>query len=257
MSGDAYVLGVGVWTPEATDLRAWLSHGTQPAGTRPAAHLLPTRMRGRASLLTAMFAEVVEQAARAASVDPASLPSVFGSAYGEMGTTSSLLQQLAAAGARLSPAKFQASVHNTAAGQLSIALHNPRFSTSLAAGHDTLAMSLLEACGWLAAHPGQLLLACADEAASPVLQPELSYPPLAAAFVLGSAPVPDRTLARISAPRPCEHAIGSASTADNPVAPALGLVRALCSGERCQFQLNPASPLGYAVQIESYRRVEA
>ena len=257
MSARVFVLGVGVWMPGAPNLEAWLANRPQAASVRPPAQLLPARMRGRASLLTAMFAEVAEQAARAARVEPGSLPSVFGSAYGEMGTTSSLLEQLRAAGAQLSPAKFQASVHNTAAGQLSIALRNPCFSTSLAAGHDTFAMSLLEACSWLAAHPGQLLLACAEEAPSPILQPTAAYPPLAAAFVLASHLPPDGhavALASLSAPTPSAHTREAARAADNPVAPALRLVRALFSGAQSNVHVNPASDFGYAVQIESYRR---
>ena len=241
MLSEVYVLGVGVWTPD-------------PANARPAAQLLPTRMRGRASLLTAMFAEVTEQATHAAGVAPGSLPSVFGSAYGEMGTTSSLLEQLRAPGAQLSPAKFQASVHNTAAGQLSIALKNPSFSTSLAAGHDTLAMSLLEAWSWLAAHAGRVLLACAEEAATSVLQPDASYPPLAAAFVLASEPPVDGSAwARLSAFGPSELARQPARMHDNPLAPALELARAVSSGQQSNLHLNPASALGYAVHVESYR----
>ena len=80
---------------------------------RPAAVLLTPRMRGRASLLTGMFANVVESASSEACVDARELPMIFASAYGEMGTMRSLLEQLHTTGV-LSPAKFQASVHNTA-----------------------------------------------------------------------------------------------------------------------------------------------
>ena len=249
----AYVLGVGVWTPEAPDLASFLRGAPQPTAARPAAQLLPARMRGRASLLTAMFAEVVAQAAQAAGVDPAGLPAVFGSAYGEMGTTLHLLEQLRAPGAQLSPAKFQASVHNTAAGQLSIALHNPRFSTSLAAGHATVPMALLEACAWLAAHPGQVLVAWAEEGASAVLQPDACYAPLAAACVLASAPPQaGAALARLHAPELRERGAAVPDpAAASPCAPALALVRALFSGERQVLCVNEADAFGHHIVVES------
>ena len=53
MSAVLHVRGVGVWS----------------GGDKPPASLLPARMRGRASPLTSLFAEVVEQATRAAGVD--------------------------------------------------------------------------------------------------------------------------------------------------------------------------------------------
>ena len=250
----AYVLGLGVWTPELPDVSTWLAGTPRPALARPAAQLLPPRMRGRASLLTAMFAEVVEQATRAAGVEAQRLPGVFGSAYGEMGTTLTLLSQLQAAGAQLSPAKFQASVHNTAAGQLSIALSNPHFSTSLAAGHDTLAMCLLEGCAFLAQQPGQLLLAVAEEGASAVLQPEAAYAPLAAAFVLASDAPPGAALARVHAPEVCEHEPRRERARDNPLLPALSLARAVLSGERVDVPVNEAGAFGHTIHVQSYRR---
>jgi len=219
MSASVYVRGIGGW---------------EAGAAKPAAALLPARMRGRASPLTSMLAEVVEQATRAAGVDAATLPSVFGSAYGEMNTTGALLAQLWAAGAQLSPAKFQASVHNTAAAQLSIALHNSRFTTSIAAGHDTVAMSLIEATCWLARNPGQILVACADEAPIQVLQPGAAYSPLAAAFVLDN--VSGHGLARIEL-MPADTC-GEAGRAENPCAAALALVRAITASQSTDVALH-------------------
>lgn len=227
MSASVYVRGVGVWIAGAA---------------KPAAALLPARMRGRASPLTSLFAEVVEQATRAASVNAATLPSVFGSAYGEMNTTAALLAQLWAAGAQLSPAKFQASVHNTAAAQLSIALHNPSFTTSLAAGHDTVAMSLIEATCWLARNPGQILVACADEAPNQVLQPGAAYPPLAAAFVLDNVAGAGRARIELQS----TDARSEANRAENPCAAALDLVRAVAASQPTDVALHG----GWRVRVE-------
>jgi hypothetical protein len=240
------VLGAGVWTPCAPTLASFLAGEAQLEETRPEAQLLTARMRGRASLLTAMFANVAEQAARNAGLDARALPSLFGSAYGEMGTIRALLAQLSAAG-DFSPARFQASVHNTAAGQLSIALGNRSFSSSIAAGHDTLAMLWIEACAFLHDRPGRLLVACADEGASPELQPGLTYLPLAAAWVVSNV-AEDCALARLGWPSPVVHSEpGRSSEQENPCAPALALTRSMFSGERCAFALNR----GFQLQVQS------
>jgi hypothetical protein len=247
-----FVRGVGVWTPEAPTLERYLTRDHCAVPARPSAELLPARLRGRASPLTAMLANVVAQATRAAGVDPGKLPYVFGSAYGEMHTTLALLEQLWTSQGVLSPAKFQASVHNTAAAQLSIALGNRAFSTSLAAGHDTVAAVLIEARAWLARHPGQVLVACADEAPSEALQPGLAYPPLAAAFVLDN--VTGHGLARIEAIEWVEHAdpreTARVST-ENPVACALALAAAVFSGARTALTVQQGSTLGYRILVDA------
>ena len=264
MSGALYVRGVGVWPPQALDERASDGQRSSPAGAtglgqKPAAALLPARMRGRASPLTLMVAEVADLAARAAGVSLDRMPSVFGSAYGEMNTTATLLSQLWAADGQLSPAKFQASVHNTAAAQLSIALHNSSFTTSLAAGYDTVAMCLVEASAWLARHPGQVLVVCADEAPTVALQPGAAYPPLAAAFVLDN--IAQRGLARI-----CLHAPDAAASElsvqqpleINPVSSAVALAQlvlharepASTPDQATWVPLNIAAPRGYRVSVE-------
>lgn len=234
------VLGAGVWTPEAPTLAHFLE-GRAASASKPEAQLLPARMRGRASLLTAMFANVVEQAARAAALDPSTLPTLFGSAYGEMGTIRALLAQLAAA-EEPSPARFQASVHNTAAGQLSIALGNRNFSSSIAAGRDTLAMLWIEAQAWLHEHPGALLVACADEGPAPELQPGLDYPPLAAAWVVSNtAELPG--VARLGPITPARAAAEGGEPGGNPCAAALALVRAMYAGDSGAFALSRAFQL--------------
>ncbi|HET8934799.1 MAG TPA: beta-ketoacyl synthase chain length factor [Polyangiales bacterium] len=274
MSGELYVRGVGVWSAlplsaatretraENADAHALGSRrdvAGSAAAPKPAAALLSARMRGRASPLTLMFAEVAEQAARSAGVSLERMPSVFGSAYGEMNTTATLLSQLWAADGQLSPAKFQASVHNTAAAQLSIALHNSSFTTSIAAGHDTVAMCLIEAWAWLARHPGQVLVACADEGPTAALQPGAAYPPVAAAFVLDN--VARRGLARILLHAP-EAEASELDTQQhleiNPVTSAVALAElvlharepASAPGLARPVALNLAAPRGYRVSVE-------
>ena len=260
MNLDLDVLGAGSWTPrQPTEQELPLASGESAA--RPSTQLLAARARGRASLLTLMFANVVEQASAGAGVKPEQLPSIYASAYGEMATTLSLLAMLHAGDGRLSPAKFQASVHNTAGGTISIALSNRSFSTSIAAGYDTLAMALIEAGAWLSRHPGLVLVACADEGSPQPLLPELSYDALAIGLVLSNAHSPGEghqaPLARLGqlVQTTGPHAVEGER--DNPCAAGLDLVRAVhaastgssetivlnrSSRQPWQIDVSPASP---------------
>lgn len=180
LAGRVWVEAVGFWAPGYPDLRALLDGKEHADQIRPPALLLPPRPRGRASLLTRLFAELFGQVA---GDQGSSLPAVYGSALGEMATTLSLLDQMGR-GEALSPAGFQASVHNTAAGVISIALGNRAFSTALAAGSETFAMSLLEGVAWLSVHGGSLAVLVADEAAPTRLRRNGSYPAAGMAFRL-------------------------------------------------------------------------
>lgn len=199
-------------------------------GERPQ-QLLSARARGRASALTLIFAELLEGLA-SDGFDVARSPVIFGSAYGEMATTMRLLELLVDAG-QSSPLRFQHSVHNTAAGVLSIATGNSGFSTSVAAGTDTCSMALLEAIVYLQ-HSGasEVGVAVADEASSMPLSSK-QHGPVGAAFWLkrleaGSTgwvlSLPQRKRCERS-PEP-EHP----GIADNPSVDALRLVRAFRAG---------------------------
>jgi hypothetical protein len=255
MSEPLQVLGVGVWTPTQPSLESFLAERSQAPASRPETQLLGARTRGRASLLTLMFANVVEQASAAAGIERGDVPIIFASAYGEMGTTLSLLEQLNRDDGRLSPAKFQASVHNTAAGQISIADRNRSFSTALAAGHDTVAMALIEAWAFLAREPGSVIVACADEGAPGVLAPERRFAPLAAAWVLsnGSNRRPGvARLARLVATTRAYEPSPSPSPSfalENPCAAALSLARALFAAAPSSVVLNQAAADSWQIDV--------
>src|SRR5690606_12278936 len=122
-----------------------------------------------------------------AQADVGRVPMIYGSAFGEMTTTLRLLESMQGGGGRVSPVQFQASVHNTAAGQISIAQGNRSFTTSIAAGRDTFAMCLLEAWTWLDSQRGQILVACADDAIPSVFEPAEPFAPLGVALVLDAS----------------------------------------------------------------------
>jgi hypothetical protein len=243
------VLGVGVWIPTQPSLEDFLAERSQPPASRPETQLLGPRMRGRASLLTLMLANVVEQASVAAAIDRARVPIIFASAYGEMGTTLSLLEQLNSEDCRLSPAKFQASVHNTAAGQISIADRNRSFSTALAAGHDTVAMALIEAWAFLAREPGSVVVACADEGAPRALAPDRLFGPLAAAWVLSNVSNSRPGVARLARLVATTREYEPAAARENPCAAALPLVRALFASAPSTVVLNQTVANSWQIDV--------
>jgi hypothetical protein len=167
----AYVRRSGLWLtmppPELAASADWLVGHAHDLGTRPEARVLPPRARSRASLLTRMLAEVGEQVglleavAQGAAAQDTAL--VFGSARGEFRTTEELLAMMCRDDGGLSPARFQASVHNHCAGQLSIASDHRGFTTSLASGLHTVAACLEEAFALLAHDSVRVVVLVGDE----------------------------------------------------------------------------------------------
>jgi hypothetical protein len=187
-------------------------------------------MRRRASLLINMAAEVAAQAAAQAGVSQAGLPLIVGSAFGELATTMSILRDLEGDGIA-SPTDFQASVHNSAAGYLSIAHGNQAPCTSIAAGNDTVAMVLLEAVALLAAQGGRVLAVVGDEALPAALGQGAGAAPLAAALLLADAALPfaQRPLVLLDDLRPAGEGAPRPVEVDSPSAAILPLLAAIAA----------------------------
>jgi 3-oxoacyl-[acyl-carrier-protein] synthase-1 len=179
----AQVERVTLWAP-GHGQTALLSSGPGAAGARPEAKLLATRERGRASLLTLMFAECLGGLAEPEALSL--LPVVYGSAFGPVHTTLELLEQQGRG--ECSPLRFQASVHNAPAGILSASTRNREFYTSVAGGEHTVAVALLEALCWLHSNPGapKIAVLVGDEAPPRPLLAE-DYQPMSAGFLLSRA----------------------------------------------------------------------
>ncbi|MBM4344629.1 MAG: beta-ketoacyl synthase chain length factor [Deltaproteobacteria bacterium] len=178
------VLTVGVWLPGIADSAVWLSGAHTDTTAPPLAAVLPPMTRRRCSVLTRALADVFAQVTD--RVDRAHVASVFASAYGETAVLGELLDQLAL-GEGLSPIRFSGSVHNAAAGQVSIVCENRAFTTSVAAGRDTVAMGLLEAQALLCDGAPQVAVVLGDVAPPPSLSAE-RYGSLAAGLLVDAAP---------------------------------------------------------------------
>ena len=237
-----HLLGVGLWAPEIDGLEAFCSGRRTEGMNEPKASLIPPKLARRTTFLTRMAAEVASQAA--AGVDPSLARTVHASAYGEVRTLEALLDMLHDDGV-LSPARFHNSVHNTAAGHLSIATGNRAFSTTVSAGGDTVAMGLFEAMALLQDGGESVLVLFGDEAPGPFgLRP---FQSLAVGLCLAASPARG-ALARLSRPRRAESASAyepPEAFAHNPIAPALALLDAVHSRKSGPVPLG-----GWAVELE-------
>lgn len=166
------VTGIGAWAPGAPDwqhLRGILRGETalaDDAPARPAGAILPAAERRRAPDGVRLAADVAAEAAAMAGIDPAAIPCVFASTYGELAITDYVCETLAHAPLELSPTKFHNSVLNAPAGYWTIATGCTAASGAVTAHHCSFASGLLEAAIFACAEGTPVLFASSDVASS-------------------------------------------------------------------------------------------
>ena len=253
------IAGVGVWSRELPGwdaARAWLEQPDAPlppaSATRPAPSLLPATERRRAPDSVLLAIEAAQQACTQAACDPAALPHVFASAYGDLAINDYLCATLVHTPNDVSPTKFHNSVHNAPAGYWAIATGCGRSSTALSAGADTFGAALLEAALTACAENTPTLLVAYDVAALGLLAQIIPCDsPFAAAFVLapdtdaGSAP---RLALGADALAP-EAAVLHAVYASNPAARSLPLLAALARRRDTHLRLAAGPAFGLTLEI--------
>lgn len=127
-------------------------------GSKPEVPQVPAMLRRRASLADRLALKAAFEAWPHAE----GIASIFCSQRGEEQRSVELLSQMAA-GEGQSPMSFSLSVHNAASGLWGIARGDRTASTSLAAGKETFAMGLVEACAMLDSGRDKVLLVNYDE----------------------------------------------------------------------------------------------
>jgi hypothetical protein len=211
--------------------------------------LLERTLRRSLSEVTRLFMHAAKLALDDAGRSAEGMHVIFASAFGEIATAEALLAEAYDANGS-SPARFRNSVHNTAAGLLSISSRNQLACTAVAAGWETVAMALFEAAAQLANGDDPVLLVFAEERVPTALSAEHSHGPLAAAFVLTRRDEPHArrrgTLANLRrAPRAAlDLALhGDAYAADDahPLAGVLALAHALARGGSSTLALGEGS----------------
>lgn len=168
------IAGIGLWLDGLPDWAAACAYArggstVDGAPRRPAPQLLAPNERRRAPETVAVALDVALAACQAAGADPASVPSVFASANGEMSITDYMCQTLASDPASLSPTRFHNSVHNAAAGYWTIGAGAHAPATAISAGACSFAQGLVEALAQLADGQRQVLLVGYDGNASGAL----------------------------------------------------------------------------------------
>jgi hypothetical protein len=246
----AYLVARALWAPGYPNADAFRAGRHSPDAERPPCEIVPSRLRRWISLLSRMLVEVATQATRDAGFDPQQTATVFGSANGEIRIAVDQMRMMHEGDGKVSPAWFKNSVHNTAAGLLSIATGNRGFTTALAGGADTVATSLLEGLGLLADGFDEVVVAVADEPLPEPIARFGAYAPLGVAFALSATARPGACEIRIEDEGKPSPALQVPETfIDNPVAPALAILGAMETVSATRLPLDSGRPAGRALVI--------
>jgi hypothetical protein len=260
MSEVVAVAGMGVSLPGYPNLAAWKTRSPSESAS-PAGALLDKHSKRRASDFTKALADAYAEAllmAQSQRGDPLlaadKVASVFGSALGEVSTMISLLEQMWRGDGALSPMRFAGSVHNAAAGVVSIGSKNTGFTTSIGADYDTPAMALVEAIAIVLNQHEPVIVACGDEAApSDLVGGAFGWDAVCCAVALVPAEAAPVALPRLSLPARRAASLMAPSVpegfAQNPNAGLLDLIETLSRGERGTLRLDRGRGRGFALQI--------
>lgn len=162
----------------------------------PAPQRLPAAERRRVGNATRLALAAVEQMfANAATVDPATVATVFASSSGDGDNCHALCEALAQPDPLVSPTRFTNSVHNAPAGYWSIAAGVRAPSNSLCAFDASFSAGLLEA-GVQAIASGQPVALISSEVPYPA--PIAAARPLAAPFGVALLLTPPGAPARLA-----------------------------------------------------------
>lgn len=158
MAGRMKILNWWALAAKLETREAWLQWAQQPISdlsqdTPPPCVHIPMMSLRRMSVGTRLAVECGMTLLQQHSADMA----IFTSRHGELERTYKILQHLDQ-DQPLSPTDFAMSVHNTAAGWLTIIAKNHLVTTSLAAGEDSFQQGMIEAQGMLASGSAERVL---------------------------------------------------------------------------------------------------
>jgi hypothetical protein len=220
-----------------------------PQAHRPQPMLLPPNERRRAPDTVALALQVAQAACANAGRDPALLPTVFASTYGDMAITDYMCGTLAKAPTLLSPIRFHNSVHNAAAGYWSIATGCRQPYCALGAGQYTFAAGLFAAALQVCADDTDVLFVAYDiDARGPLAQVTHSRGMLGVALVLAMNHEPNPTHLQLTVT--ADAPVDGAPPAANAMAACLPLIAALEGGldQQLSLALGPHSSLAVRVR---------
>lgn len=254
----ARIEGIGFWTdglPCWEAARAFARGDALPDGApaRPSPQLLAANERRRAPPTVAVALEAGLAACHSAGRDPATLPSVFASTYGELAITDYMCSTLASEPRTVSPTRFHNSVHNAAAGYWTIGAGAMQPATAVSSLDASFAQGLLEAMVQLAAGAEAVLLVGYDTSASGPLGEQTPSTGLLAGALLLSESGPET--GPVLQARLCDG-VPSAATgplarhaAGNAMAPMLPLFDMLACGAPTEVALGAGAGRVLALRL--------
>lgn len=250
------IAGVGAFSARFASAGAFVSQARSDTPAAASGELLDKHSRRRASELTKACAEVYREALLQAGFDALEVAAVFGSAVGEASVTIGLLEQLWRGPGMLSPMRFAASVHNAAAGVVSIGTKNTGFTTALGADFDTPAMALLEGMAFALVHNTPVIVVCADEGAPEnLVASDEGWEFLAAAVALAPLAHAPSGAPRITAPSRIDTGMQEfvpelpRTLAQNPSVGLLDLIAGLAQHDVTSVRLDRGRGHGYHVNV--------
>lgn len=239
-----HVEGIAFWAPSLPGWpiarAAFRGEGApvDPPAKRPAPEVLAAAERRRAPDTVALALEVATAAARECGREPASLPSIFTSAHGDLGVNDYMCRTLAEQPTLISPTRFHNSVHNASAGYWTIATECREASTALTAFDASFAAGLLEAATQCAADDRAVMLVAFDVEATGALATVTESRGLLAAALVIAPEASERTraafawsLAPGAAARPALQSEAARALAGNAMADALPFFEALARAD--------------------------
>jgi hypothetical protein len=257
----AYIEGIGLLGPGLTDWpssrpilcgqQAWQPHKT----ILPAPALLPPAERRRSGAIVKLTLATAVEAIAAAGLNPAELPTVFSSSGGDGENCHAICEMLASDDRQISPTRFHASVHNTAAGFWSIATGAMTTASVLCAHDASFGAGLLEALAQVVADDTRTVLLACDTAYP---EPLFSVRPIPDAFGVALVLAPRRStralaqitvdLTRTSADQLDDPGLESLRMAI-PAARGLPLLRSIARAEAGQLVLDYLDDTRLAVSV--------
>ncbi|MBV7304251.1 beta-ketoacyl synthase chain length factor [Xanthomonas vasicola] len=253
----ASIEGIGFWTQGLPNWEAACAFARggelQETTARPAPQLLAANERRRAPDTVAVSLEAALAACTAAGRDPASLPSIFTSTFGDLAISDYMCTTLASDPLAISPTKFHNSVHNAAAGYWTIGAGAMTPATAISASRGSFAQGLLEALAQRAAGAVAVLLASYDaRSVGPLGRVAPSQGLLGSGLVLGTPGQAGKLQLRAQledgTPSPGDGALAR-HVAHNAMAPMLPLFDLLAgSGDSVALYASPGRVLRVEIQ---------
>jgi hypothetical protein len=235
--------GMPSWQAARTVLRGDSLYSATPLAAHAPA-LLPPNERRRATPAVRLAFQAAEDAVQSASLQSASLATVFASSDADLAIIHRISSALAGTPRLISPTDFHNSVHNAAAGYWHIATTSQAASSTISAFDGSFAAGLLEACTQVVVDGHDTLLVAFDLPAPEPLAAKRPMTHAASVALLLTQSRGDRTLASLSfsvvrdveESRLADPALEALRTG-NPATRALPLLERLAQGHHGRVML--------------------